>query len=102
MSEDGKRVEPLITPEMRNQLAAIRKQYASKQTMIAECKVNVTAFIDGTIENWPNNIQDGIYAALERTSLGRGYTIVMSYCDIDYDNGGYFLHIVATGTKSIQ
>lgn len=102
-SEDGKRVAPLVTEAMRNEIEALRKQYRHRKHMIAEMKADVTAFMEGTIENWPRNIQDGIYAALERTSLGRGYTICMSYCDENPDEPGkYFVHVVATGTKTVQ
>lgn len=94
--------EPIITEEMRNQIEALRNQYRHKKRMIAEMKANVTAFMDGTIENWPSNIQDGVYAALERTSLGRGYTIRISYCDVNHDDGGFFIHVIATGEKTVQ
>lgn len=104
MNKDGKRTDPLVTDAMRNEIDALRAAYRNKRRMIAECKVNVTAFMDGTIENWPRNIQDGVYAALERTSLGRGYTIRVSYCDRDWDAEGeqYFLHIIATGEATVQ
>lgn len=102
MSEDGERVNPLLTDDMRREIDALRNKYRHRKRMIAECKVNVTAFMDGTIENWPNNIQDGIYAALEKTSLGRGYKIEVSYCDQDHDNGGWFIHVIATGTATVQ
>lgn len=103
MSDDGRAVTPFVTDAMRNEIEALRAQYRNKRRMIAECKVNVTAFMDGTIENWPSNIQDGIYAALEKTSLGRGYTIRISYCDVDHDTPGqFFVHIIATGEATIQ
>ena len=102
MSEDGKAVVPHVSEDMRNQIEALRKQYKNKRRMIAEMKANVTAFMDGTIENWPRNIQDRIYAALEQTSLGRGYKIQISYCDEDHDNGGWFVHVIATGVATVQ
>lgn len=94
-------VEPIVTEEMRQQLAVIRNQYKTQQRYIAELKANVSAYMEGTIESWPNNIQDQIYAALERTSLGRKYEIKMSYCDHTPEDG-YFVHVVATAVVALS
>lgn len=95
-------VEPHVSPEMRAKIDAIRAQYRNKRRYLAECKADVTAHMEGTIENWPANIQDGIYAALARTSLGSKYEIKISYCDRNWDKDQpdgspqYFVHVIAT------
>lgn len=62
----------------------------------------VTAPLDGEIQDWPANIQDAIYEALERMSqrVQLPLTIVASYCAIDYGESKEYdrpyLHIIAS------
>jgi hypothetical protein len=94
MSNDGKIVAPLVTDEMRNQLEALRKQFGGpRKRYIAELKVNVSGFIEGTIDLWPSHIRGPIYDELGK--LARPYKIRFSYCDQTPEDG-FFLHVVAT------
>lgn len=62
----------------------------------------VTNFVEGSIDDWPANIQDAVYKALEQKAkqVELPLTIVASYCDIDYgDTQGQdrpFLRIIAS------
>lgn len=94
-------VDPIVTDEMRQQLAVIRNQYKTEQRYIAELKANVTGYMEGTIENWPSHIQDQVYKALDRTSLGSKYEIKMSYCDHTPEDG-FFVHVIATAMVKLQ
>lgn len=99
MSEDGDFTRPVVTDEMRNMIASIRKNERGKRRYIAELKANVSSHLEGTMENWPSNIQDGIYKALEEK--GKGYTIQMSYCDHTPEDG-WFIHVLATAEITEQ
>jgi hypothetical protein len=63
---------------------------------VAELVANVTARLDGSINDWPANIQDQIYMALERQSHRSrvNFSIIQSYSDVDVDSGPY-VHVVA-------
>lgn len=60
----------------------------NKTTQIRTFQVvaNVSSFLEGEIQDWPANIQDGILAALERKAqeVELPLTVVASYCDLDY------------------
>lgn len=73
------------------------------RTYIAECVVNTTAVLEGHFNDWPANIQDGLYRALENIKLttGRDYHIVMSRSDRDVDSGPY-IHVIAAATVFMQ
>lgn len=65
-----------------------------------ESKVQVTGYLEGTIKDWPAQIQDGIYAAMEVKSqeVELPLALVHSSCECMYnDEGkvdGYFIYIV--------
>lgn len=70
----------------------------------AELVVNVSAVMPGQIEDWPANIQDGIYEALMRHSIRTkksDWTIVHSYSDKDLDEGPY-VHVIAVTLDTLQ
>lgn len=96
-------VDPRITPELRAQMDALRAKFKNKKRMIAECKVNITGPLEGTIDSWPAKIQDGIYLALETRSAESGvkYEIKVSYCDRTPEDGWY-IHVIATAETTIQ
>lgn len=58
--------------------------------------------LEGELNDWPANIQDAVYAALERKAkeVELPLAIVASRCDIDHDatdpQRKFFLHIVAS------
>lgn len=64
----------------------------------------VTAPLEGELDDWPANIQDAIFAALERKakSVQLPLKIVLAYCDMDYDLDAskvpsvYFVRVVAS------
>ena len=64
---------------------------------------NVNGWLDGTIDDWPANIQDVLYAALERKAKEVQLPIVIVYskCEIDPDvpegsPGHFYLHVIAS------
>lgn len=68
-----------------------------------ETDVAVSTFLEGTLDDWPAVIQDGVYAALERLaqSVQLPLAIVGSRCDVDPDKaedepGRFFIHVVAS------
>lgn len=65
--------------------------------------VHVTGWLEGTLNDWPAEIQDGVYAALERASkqVELPLAIVFSKCDQEPllpvgHPEKFFLHIVAS------
>lgn len=65
-------------------------------TRVAQLVANVTAVMPGGIKDWPSNIQDRIYKALETINEKNKaqFTIVDSYSDNDIDDGP-FVHVIA-------
>ena len=68
-----------------------------------ELNVTVSHFLEGSVEDWPSNIQDGVYAALERKAVETALplVIVKSHCDVDHDkeegeDGRFFLRVIAS------
>lgn len=65
--------------------------------IIADLIVNVSGKLNGEFIDWPANIQDGIFAALERLDskaqakygLPLNFTIIGSMADYDEDSGFY-------------
>lgn len=61
--------------------------------------VNVSVHLAGTFEDWPSQIQDGIYAALEKKAheLQLPLVIVYSNAGVDIDNNDMpFVHVIAS------
>lgn len=64
----------------------------------------VTGFLEGSFDDWPGQIQDPIYAALERKAdeVELPLTIVHSSCQIDYGDkqdkseDRFYLYVVAS------
>lgn len=68
----------------------------------------ITAPLEGDIEQWPSNIQDRIYEALEKKSndVELPLKIVASYCAIDYGENTSedrpYLHIIASEIVAVD
>lgn len=67
--------------------------------------VHITAPLEGELSDWPANVQDAIYAALEKKAeeVELPLAIIHSRCDIDHDAEvegrpleKFFLHIIAS------
>lgn len=62
----------------------------------------VTAPLEGGMDDWPSNIQDAVYKALEdkAAQVELPLVIIHSRCDIDWDATDplrkFYLHIVAS------
>jgi len=62
----------------------------------------VTGFLEGSMDDWPAQIQDVVYKALERKSheVELPLAIVHSRCDVDHDavdaQHKFYLHIIAS------
>jgi hypothetical protein len=67
-----------------------------KTLLEAELIVNVTELLPGGIKDWPANVQDRIYNALEKFEERTGvrWVIVGSKSDVDPDTGP-FVHVMA-------
>lgn len=68
-----------------------------------EVIVDVSVPLEGTLDDWPPLIQDGIFSALEAKAHEEQLPllIVASRCDEDHDVpkgqiGRYFLHVIAS------
>ena len=68
-----------------------------------EIVVHVSGWLEGSLSDWPANIQDGVYKALEDKSkeVELPLAIVFSKCDHDPDLPNdhpqkFWLHIVAS------
>jgi hypothetical protein len=77
--------------------------------IIADLIVNVSAKPVGEFADWPANIQDGIFAALERLNnkarakygLPLVFNIIGSMCDYDEDSG-YYIGVQARAWLDLQ
>ena len=62
----------------------------------------VTGYVDGGMDDWPTNLQDRIYAALERKAheVQLPLKIVHSYCNEDIDSTDerkrFYVHVIAS------
>ena len=62
----------------------------------------VSGFLEGELNDWPANIQDAVYAALERKAreVELPLKVVHSYCNEDIDSTDaqkrFYLHIIAS------
>lgn len=64
---------------------------------VFELRVDCTAYLPGELTDWPPNIQDGIYAAMERlckTAALKKIYILQSRCGRDVKEEPY--HIIVT------
>lgn len=60
-----------------------------------ECIVNVSGHLDGGLDDWPSNIQDGVYKALEDTAAREKLPLAVVYSACEYDiDDGHYLRIV--------
>jgi hypothetical protein len=60
--------------------------------------VDITGRLEGDIDDWPANIQDGIYRALHRIGKEKGIwsmRIVQSRCGRDAPDENWYIHVVA-------
>lgn len=64
----------------------------------------VTGFIPGEIQDWPADIQDEVYRALERKSRQErlNLKIVRSYCDKEVDEQFFYVHVVAICRETVS
>lgn len=68
-----------------------------------EVVVNVSIPLEGTLDDWPPLIQDGIFTALEEKAheVQLPLLVVASRCDEDHDvpkgrPGRYYVHVIAS------
>lgn len=78
-----------------------------------ELIVDVSAKLEGGLGDWPSHIQEPILEELQKTvsrahedgELGshiRTVEVLNSYCDYDYDEHVYFLHVVAAARAMVR
>lgn len=89
--------------ELRDWLRANPQTKIKTRMRICDLVVNVSAQMEGGIEDWPANIQDGVYKALaDRCHKSRAdFKIVMSYSGNDVDTGPY-IHVTAAVMETLQ
>ena len=64
--------------------------------------VSVTSYMEGTLDDWPNNIQDGVLEALEKMAQKAEHplTVVYSACAQDFgsedDNPTFHICVIAS------
>lgn len=64
---------------------------------VFELRVDVTSFLEGELPDWPPNIQDGVYLAMERMMKQAGIKkvfVLQSRCGRDVVEEPY--HVVVT------
>lgn len=63
---------------------------------VFDMMVNVSGYLEGKFDDWPPNIQDPIYVALEKKTheVELPLTIIDSGCGQDED--GFYLHVIAS------
>lgn len=61
---------------------------AKSPVRIFECNQYVTSFLEGGIDDWPAQIQDQLYAAMEAKAkeVQLPLAVVASWCDFDFDS----------------
>lgn len=61
--------------------------------------VPVSAYLAGEITDWPANIQDGIYKAIERKQAEEReqLSIIKSECEWEEDEGYFLVHVILHG-----
>lgn len=70
-------------------------------TETADLVQYLSAPVEGSFNDWPTNIRDAIWKQLEVINRGRAmnlqgeYTITGSRCDVDVDNGVWYVHCIA-------
>ncbi len=64
----------------------------------------VSGFVEGGIDDWPANLQDALYAALERKAheVRLPLQIVLSYCDKDIDDGRFYIRCIASEIVAVD
>ena len=68
----------------------------------ADLAVHVDSRVEGSLADWPSNIQDGVLKALavHEAKHGRSYKIISSWCDQDF-HGKWYLRVVAQAEEII-
>lgn len=68
----------------------------------------VSGFLEGGMDDWPANIQDAVYKAMERKSdeVQLPLVIVASFCDVDIDsedvNKRFFIRVIASEIVAVD
>jgi len=64
---------------------------------VFEIKANVDGYLPGELQDWPANIQDVIYQAMEHALKKykvHSWKVMQSRCGRDVDEEPYYIHIV--------
>ena len=85
-------------------MSGVFNPYKANPIRTFEVKVYVNGYVEGGLADWPANVQDAIYEALEKKSdeVQLPLTVVHSYCDIDHGEAmdgsqdRFFLHVIAS------
>lgn len=61
--------------------------------------VPVSAYLEGEITEWPANIQDGLYKAIEQKQAEENeqLNIIHSECTYEADEGYFLVHVILHG-----
>jgi hypothetical protein len=73
-----------------------------RKTRVFECVVDVSGYLAGELKDWPANIQDGIYKAMEKMLLQHNVkrvVVIKSHCGRDTPLEPY--HIVVTVAEEL-
>lgn len=77
--------------------------------IVADLIVNISGKLEGEFIDWPANIQDGIFLALQRLhnkarlkyGIPLAFEIIGSMCDYDEDSG-YYIGVQARAWLDLQ
>lgn len=94
--------------DIRNHRKEAEKLLKSTHIRMFDCVQYVTAYLPGELDDWPSNIQDLVYAALERMAhrAQLPLKVVMAYCNRDIDAESvepkYYVHIIASEIVAVD
>lgn len=74
----------------------------AKALRVFELRADVTGYLPGELKDWPANIQDQIYAAMERCikkTRVKGLDVIQSRCGRDVSNEPYRVIVTCCETK---
>jgi hypothetical protein len=69
---------------------------------VYELRANVTGYLPGGLSDWPPNIQDEIYAAMQRLQTKtkiREFDVLQAFCTKDVDDEPYYVVVTVVEKK---
>lgn len=74
----------------------------AKALKVFDLRATVTGYVEGELKDWPPNIQDAIYAAMERVikkTRVKGLDVIQSFCGREEADQRYHVTVICCETK---